>query len=67
MDKQLRQALVPFAAAYRRLRFYDEETPTDDAALFAEQQNCYWELLKSEEGPQVTVADLRRASEVLGE
>lgn len=67
MDQQLRDALAPFAAAYKRLRSYGE-APGDDAPLMAaDRQDDFtlYELLNGEEGPQVTVADLRRAAELL--
>ncbi len=66
IDK-LREALKPFAAAYRRMRYYSDSEPSDDAPLFAEEDNCNFELLNGEEGPQVKVADLKNANDTLNE
>ena len=63
--EKLRAALAPFAAAYKRLREYDEHEPPDFAPLFAEHDSCGFELLDGEKGPQVMVGNLRAASEAL--
>lgn len=65
--KKMRAALKPFAAAYDRLRSYDESEPPDDAPLMAEHDHCSFELLDGEEGPAVTVGDLRNVRDALND